>query len=176
MQFISDVLDGMKALQDNGVNEPCIKNIRDGGPDKESQVRYWFRNWLRGRYPDATVTVEEEQGNGYIDLRILRRGAPDRIIEFKGWWNADKLAAPEQVCRYLTDFEREGYIFMINHLKKTPVDDQYKTIVTSPAMNYTPISWETYRHQQTDVHFYASRHQFDGKEKTVYHFILNVYF
>jgi hypothetical protein len=166
----------MKALQDNGMNEYCIKNVREGGPDKESQVRYWFRNWFRGRYPDAAVTVEEEQGNGYIDLRIIRRGAPDRIIEFKGWWNADKFQAPEQLCKYLTDFEREGYIFIINDLKRTLIDEKYKAIVTASAMNYTPDSWINYSHRQTDVDFYVSRHQFEGKEKMVYHFILNVYF
>lgn len=175
MQFISDMLDGMKTLQDNGVNEPCIRNIRENGTDKESQIRYWFRNWLRGRISDAAVPVEEEQGDGYIDLRVIRRGSPDRVIEFKGWWNSDKLEAPEQLCRYLTDFESEGYIFMINHLKKTSIDEKYKTIVTSPAMCYIPDSWVTYQRVK-DLNFYASRHQFDGKEKTVYHFIFNIYF
>jgi len=176
MQFIDDILEGMKALQDNGINEHCIKNVRDKGANKESYFRYFFRNWLRARLRDATVTAEEEQGNGYVDLRILRRGAPDRIIEFKGWWNEDKLTTPAQLCRYLTDFEREGFIFMINHLQKKSIDEGYKAIVTSPSMNYVANSWEAHSHRGTGVPFYVSRHQFDGKEKIIYHFIFNVYF
>jgi|GEM_PF-2321414 len=175
LQFTSAILDGMKALQDNGVNEFCIRNVREDGPEKESQIRYWFRNWLRGRIPEAVVPVEEQQGDGYIDLRVIRKGSPDRVIEFKGWWNSDKNQASEQVCRYLTDFESEGFVFMINHLKRKAIDDSYKTFVTSEKMNYIPNSWVTYQRAK-DLYFYASRHRFDGKEKTVFHFIFNIYY
>ena len=176
MQFIHDLLQGMHLLQREGVKQYCIRNIRENGRDKEFEVRSWFRNWFAGRYPDAAVTAEEQQGNGHMDLRIARQGSMDKIIEFKGWWNSDKTDTPHQICSYLTDFQKEGYIVMINHLKRGEIDAKYKSIASSTIMNYVPDTWAIYQYQQTDVSFYQSRHQFDGKTKTIYHFILNVYF
>ena len=176
VQFISDLLDGFRTLQKNSSNEHCIRNVRENGPDKESEIRYWFKNFFTARYPDATVTAEEQQGAGYMDLRIVNAGCPDKIIEFKGWWNSHKATTAAQICNYLTDFEKEGYVVVINHLKATPIEDGYKAIITNTAMNYVPNSWIAYRHGQSDVFFYQSRHQFDGKEKIIYHFLLNVYF
>jgi hypothetical protein len=175
-QFISDLLDGFRALQKNSSNEHCIRNVRGNGPDKESEIRYWFKNFFTARYPDATVTAEEQQGAGHMDLRIVRAGCPDKIIEFKGWWNSHKATTAAQICNYLTDFEKEGYVVMINHLKTTQIADCYKAIIMNTAMNYIPDSWTAYRHGQSDVFFYQSRHQFDGKEKIIYHFLLNVHF
>jgi len=175
MQFIYDLLQGIHLLQREGVKQYCIRNIHDGGPEKEFEVRSWFRNWFAARYREAIVTAEEQQGSGYMDLRITRMGSMDKIIEFKGWWNWDKVDTPQQICTYLTDFEKEGYVVIINHLKRTEIDEKYKNIVTGPNMNYVVDSWTPYRYQQTEVHFYQSRHQFDGKKKIIYHFILNAF-
>jgi hypothetical protein len=176
VRFISDLLDGFRTLQKNSSNEYCIRNVRNDGPDKESEIRYWFRNFFAARYPDAIVTVEEQQGKGHMDLRIVTIGSPDKIVEFKGWWNSHKANTAAQICNYLTDFEKDGYVVMINHLKTTPIVDGYKAIITNPAMNYIPNSWVAHQFGQTDVYFYQSKHRFDGKEKTLYHFLLNVYF
>jgi len=176
MQFIADLICGIQQLQKNGINEPCVKNIRESGSNKESLVRYWFRNWFQARYPDAVVTVEEEHSDKYMDLKVVRSGAPDRIIEFKGWWNADKIDAPQQLCSYLTDFEREGYIFMINDCKRKQIDHDYQAMVMRPAMNYITGSWRSQQHGYTDFYFHRSCHQFEGKIKTINHFIFNAHF
>lgn len=176
IDFIRDLITGMWALQKNDTNEPCIVNIRENKPDKETAFRYWFKNFFTARYPDALVTAEEEKGNGRIDLKISHRLLGDKIMEFKGWWNQDKKTSPEQICSYLTGFEKEGYIFMINHLGKKEIVSEYQKLVTDPAVNYTPGSWKEHRFENTDMMYYESKHLFSVKEKTVYHFIFNVNF
>ncbi|MBC6491717.1 hypothetical protein ACFSQD_11660 [Flavihumibacter stibioxidans] len=160
-------------MQKNDTNEPCIVNIRENKPDKETAFRYWFKNFFTARYPDAVVTAEEAKGNGRIDLKISHRLFGDKIIEFKGWWNQDKKSSPEQICSYLTDFEKEGYVFMINHLEKKEIVSDYEQLVTDPAMNYVPGSWKEHRFENTDLRYYESKHQFSIKEKTVCHFVFN---
>lgn len=174
--FTRDLLNGIWALQKNDTNEPCIMNIRENKPDKETAFRYWFKNYFTARYPDAIVTAEEEKGNGRIDLKVSHKLFGDKIIEFKGWWNQDKKSSPEQICSYLTDFEKEGYIFMINHLEKKTIDIDYKSFITNSAMSYVPDSWKDHRYESTDMVYYESRHLFSAKEKVVYHFIFNVNF
>ncbi len=100
----------------------------------------------------------------------------EKIIEFKGWWNQDTKTSPEQICSYLTDFEKDGYIFMINHLKKKEIVADYKELITKPPMNYIADSWKEHNYENTDMVYYESKHQFAVKEKTIYHFIFNVYF
>lgn len=176
IDFTRDLINGMWALQKNDTNEPCIMNIRENKPDKETAFRYWFKNYFTARYPAAVVTAEEEKGNGRIDLKVSHKTFGDKIIEFKGWWNQDKRSSPEQICSYLTDFEKEGYIFMINHLEKKAIDADYRQLMTAPSMNYVPDSWREHRIENTDMVYYESKHLFSVKEKTVYHFIFNANF
>lgn len=176
LNFISDLLDSIKILQKNDTNATCILNIRNSKPDKETSFRYWFKDFFSIRYPDAVVTAEEEKGNGRIDLKVSHKAFGDKIIEFKGWWNQDKKQSAEQLCSYLTDFEKEGYIFMINHLKKKDITEDYKFLIQKPSMNYMKDSWKEHKFENTDMVYYESKHRFAVKEKTVYHFIFNVYF
>lgn len=173
---LRDFTDGMRLLQKNDTNEPCIMSVRNGGPDRESSFRYWFKNFFTARYPQATITAEEEKGMGRIDLKIVRPQFSDKIIEFKGWWNYDKGQATEQVCKYLTDFEKDGYVFMINHSKAKDIAMEHKELVIQPRMQFVPDSWTAHRIDQTDLSFYESKHQFEGKVETIFHFIFNVYF
>jgi hypothetical protein len=176
INFIQDLVSGMWALQKNDTNEPCIINVRENKGDKETSFRYWFKNFFTARYPKALVTAEEEKGNGRIDLKISHKTFGEKIIEFKGWWNQDKKSSPEQICSYLTDFEKEGYIFMINHLDKKDIVPAYKELITQPTMNYIDDSWKEHKFENTDMVYYESKHKFAVKVKTIYHFIFNVYF
>ncbi len=176
IDFIKDLIDGFWRLHKNDTNEPCIINVREDKPDKETLFRYWFKNFFAARYPNASVTAEEEKGNGRIDLKISHSLFGEKIIEFKGWWNQDKKNSPEQICNYLTDFEKEGYIFMINHLEKKEIAADYKELITQPSMNYIVDSWKEHKFENTDMVYYESKHQFAVKTKTIYHFIFNVYF
>lgn len=174
--FISDLLQGMWTLQKNDTNETCIMNVRKNLPGKETGFRYWFRNYFIARYREATVVPEEEKGDGRIDLKVAHKSFGEKIIEFKGWWNQDKKFSPEQICSYLTDFENEGYVFLINHLAKKQIVEDYKKLVESSAMKYVPNSWKEHKYENTDMFYYESKHHFGVKEKTVFHFIFNVHF
>lgn len=173
--FIKDLSDGIKKLQQNGTNEECIRNIIDNLPNKETAFRYWFKNFFSARYPEAIVTAEEEKGNGRIDLKIMHKPIGDKIIEFKGWWNEDKREVAKQIVGYLTDFENDGYVFMINHLKAKNIISNYKDLIVTDEMKYIPDSWSEKKAPNTDFSYYASEHQFGANRKTLYHFIFNVF-
>lgn len=176
VEFINDLITGIRALQKNDTNEACIINVREDKPDKETSFRYWFKNFFTARYKEASITAEEEKGSGRIDLKISHKLFGDKIIEFKGWWNQDKINSAEQVCSYLTDFENDGYIFMINHLKSKDITINYKDIITQPTINFVPNSWMEHKFENTDMVYYESKHKFGVKEKVIYHFIFNAFY
>jgi hypothetical protein len=176
VNFIKDLIEGMWALQKNDTNEPCIINVREDMPDKETSFRYWFKNFFTARYKEASVTAEEEKGTGRIDLKVSHKLFGEKIIEFKGWWNQDKKNSPEQICSYLSDFENDGYIFMINHLKSKDISSNYKNLVAQPNANFIDDSWKEYKFENTDMVYYESKHKFGVKEKTIYHFIFNAFY
>ena len=176
IDFIEDLLNGMLTLQKNDTNEPCIINVRENKPDKETSFRYWFKNFFTARYKDASVTAEEEKGNGRIDLKVSHKLFGEKIVEFKGWWNQDKKSSPEQICSYLTDFENNGYIFMINHLKSKDISGDYKSLVTQSNQNFIAGSWKEHKFENTDMIYYESKHKFGVKEKVIYHFIFNAFY
>jgi hypothetical protein len=175
INFIEDLIHGIKALQKNDTNEPCIMNVRENKPDKETSFRYWFKNFFTARYKEASITAEEEKGSGRIDLKVSHKLFGDKIIEFKGWWNQDKRNSPEQICSYLTDFENNGYIFMINHLKSKDISVNYKNLVTQSDQNYIADSWKEHKFENTDMTYYESTHKFGVKEKVIYHFLFNAF-
>lgn len=174
--FLANIIDGMKELQNCDSNAPCIMNVRNDLPGKETSFRYWFKSFLAGRYPNAVVSAEEEKGNGKIDLKVTQKPLGSLIMEFKGWWNYDKKKSPEQLCSYLTEFEQTGFIFIINHLKETDISGAYKELVKDGSMKYVNDSWMEHKIENADISYYESKHKFSLKEKTVYHFIFNVHF
>ncbi len=175
LNFIHNVIDGIRELQSADTNAQCIVNVRNGGKDKETGFRYWFKTFLKGCYREAVISAEEQKGNGRIDLKLTQKPFGVKIVEFKGWWNYSKKKTPEQLCSYLTDFEKEGYIFMINHLPED-ILDAYKVLVTHDSMKYVSDSWKEHKVENADISYYESRHKFSVKEKTIYHFIFNVHF
>lgn len=174
--FIHNLIDGIKLLQNNDTNEFCIMNVRKNGPNKESSIRYWFKNFLTARYKDAVVTAEEENGPGRMDLKIYHKLLGTKVIEFKGWWNQDKKGTPEQIVNYLTDFENEGYIIMINHLEKKDITVDYKSLVHDPITKMELNSWTENKIKNSDITFFESKHKFAVKTKRILHFIFNVHF
>lgn len=176
LTFVTNIIDGMKELQNCDTNAPCIMNVRNHLPGKETSFRYWFKSFLAGRYPDAVISAEEEKGNGKIDLKVTQKPLGSLIVEFKGWWNYDKKKSPEQLCSYLTEFEQTGFIFMINHLKETDIVSAYKDLITDSSMKYVSDSWKEHKIENTDFSYYESKHKFSLKEKSIYHFVFNVHF
>jgi len=173
--FAQSICDGIRQIQQNDTNERCLLNIRQNGPDRESSVRYWFRNFLVARYPKSVIPAEEQNGPGRMDLKFYQQGMKQKILEFKGWWNFDKKTVPRQLIGYLTDFEGEGYIIMINHLQ-ADITEKYMTLVTRAEMGYQEGSWIIHQVQNSSFVYFSSIHLLGPKPKKLYHFILNAYF
>ena len=170
--FIKDFVDGIKLLQKNDETAECIKTIKENKPNKEASFRNWFKIFFTARYSDYVITAEEEQRAGRIDLKVYLKSFGEKIIEFKGWWNKDKPEIIQQTCGYLTEFDTDGYTFMINHTKSS-IDEKYKQIITENVTGYIDGSW--HKHDKGFLYF-ESKHQVNSKIKTLYHFIFNVYF
>jgi hypothetical protein len=175
INIISAVIEGIKLLQNHDVNEPCIRSVKDNKGDREAGFQYWFKTFLTGRLSEFNITSEEAKGYGKIDLKIANKKLGTYIIEFKGWWNNDRFQSPEQLCAYLTDFEKGGYIFMINHLKTKAIGNEYKSIVTNSKMKFVEGSWKELTFENSDYTYFESRHKFGINEKIIHHFIFNVY-
>lgn len=171
VDFINDFISGIKNLQDQDVKASCIADVKLNGRNHESPFRYFFQTWFTAK--GYIAIPEPEKGNGRIDLKVLHNIIGDKIIEFKGWWNNDKDEIVNQVCSYLTEFEGDAFIFMINQTKGSIVE-KYKEIITCNEMNYIQDSWQEISFRQTGFSYYSSKHKF-VRIKTVYHFIFSVH-
>jgi hypothetical protein len=170
--FLTDFVEGIKELQTSGVNEQCIKAHLEDGKKDEALFRNYFKRWFTAR--KYTVDAEPERRTGRIDLKVCHKSIADKVIEFKGWWNKDKNEMVKQVCGYLTEFEGDGYLFMINNTKRD-ILNKYKKLVTSLEMNYIDGSWEEVSFQPTAYKYFKSQHNISGNTKWVYHFIFPVH-
>lgn len=171
-----NIIDGIQALQWEEEVADCIINIRNNGPAKEAGIRNFFRVWMKGRYPGAQISSEDQRGKRFIDLMISHQRLGEKIIEFKGWWNQTKNETTEQICSYLTDAHPEGYIIMINDNKTKSIQEDYMKLVTVEEMYYIPDTWVEHPIPNTQMAYYESKHRFNIHLKTIYHFIINVYF
>jgi hypothetical protein len=169
--FISDFIEGIQRLQSNDSNEICIRNIRSNILD-ESPFRYWFITWFAAR--GYTADAESEKGSGRIDLKVQHPTIGKKIVEFKGWWNNDKSRITKQVQGYLTDFEGDGYVFMINN-RKLDITDKYRQLIVEPETGYVANTWEKLNFPPTDFIYYRSGHRTGTKDRYLYHFIYSVY-
>lgn len=172
--FIDYFIQSIKVLQSEDKKLQCIANIRNG-VNHEHPFRDMFKVMLSPIY--SSVEAEPEKGNGRIDLKIQddKLSIPI-IVEFKGWWNNDKLNIINQLIGYLTDFEDEGFIFMINHNKKKQIIEDYYKIVTDSNAGYKAESWKEERYLNTGYMYYSSLYEQNGKIKKVNHFIFNANF
>jgi hypothetical protein len=169
-EFLQFFIRGIYSLQKQDVNAECVRNIKNANCKNEHEFRNWFTPWFESKY--ASVSAEPEKGNGRIDLKIEDPTVGTKIVEFKGWWNNDKKNLINQLTDYLTEFDSEGYIFMINHLKNKNIVERYKEIIMSPETKC--LSWDELPYLETGYKYYVSRHAF-GQEKTIYHVIYGVH-
>ena len=120
------------------------------------------------------ITAEEEKGSGRIDLKIVEKKFGDKIIEFKGWWNRDKIDISKQICEYLTDFEDAGYVLMINDRRKN-IEEDYQKIITAEQARYIPGSFKIHHAPNGVFSYFQTSHRFGPMVKQLYHFIFNVW-
>jgi hypothetical protein len=139
------------------------------GERKEDVFRTWVWRWFR----QLKYAVEREplKGTGFIDLKVHTKDEGLKIIEFKGWWNPKRKTIVQQTCNYLTDFEGDAYIFMINHTKNN-IERQYREIVEDQTTGYIKNTWTS--HKVSSFVYFKSEHQHGAKKKILYHFIYNV--
>jgi hypothetical protein len=168
---VQAIVEGIQQLQANDTKELAIRNARNHKYN-EAEFRDWFITWFSARR--YLAESESEKGNGRVDLKIQHPAIGKKIIEFKGWWNNQKHKAVEQLCNYLTEFEGDCYIFMINHTKQNIVE-AYKSIITHPETGYIPGSWQLIPFLQTGFSYYSTEHTTHGKTKRLYYFIFAVH-
>jgi hypothetical protein len=97
-----------------------------------------------------------------------------KIIEFKGWWNSDRKEITQQLCGYLSDFEEDGYVFMINHTRQG-IAAKYQLLIQTPEVNYIQDSWQVILFKDTGFTYYQSRHNYALQGKRLHHFIVNIW-
>lgn len=172
--FIADFISGLNALLIDDTASPFIAAIKKGkkGTRLESSFRDWFNSWFKAKGYDAHK--ERLKGQGFIDLTVTHADLGHKIIEFKGWWNNKKKVIIPQVHKYLTQFEGDAYIVMINHTKK-PVVDSYKKIITARLSKYVANSWRTKKHTPGAFTYYRSEHRLGPEKKVIHHFILSIH-
>ena len=171
IDFIDSILKGIRELQNQDINAECIRLIKKEQVKHEAQFRNWFKTHFSSKY--AYVNAEPEKGNGRIDLKIEDSKTNTKIIEFKGWWNNDKKLVVSQISNYLTDFESDGFIIIINDKKKN-VEKEYFEIIKSDSIKYVQNTYQV-KNTESDYKYFISHHHDNIRTKRLYHFIINVY-
>lgn len=170
--FITQLIDGIYELQSLDTSLGFIEGLKAGKTGCESAFRDWMRTWLKSHFKDGQTEVPK--GTGRMDLKITHPKIGTAIVEFKGWWNRDKAFIVKQLYKYLTDFEKTGYLFIINH-KAEEMEATYRGYITKDGTGYITGSWEKIAYGQTDFTYNSSRHKIGTKTKTLYHFIYHLY-
>ncbi len=173
-EFIEHFIYGVECLYEMDIKANCIKTLRENPNLKnEHEFRDWFFAWFKAKYD--FVNIEPEKGNRRIDLKIEDNIIGKKIIEFKGWWNDDKNKIIDQLTNYMTEFDKSGYVFMINKLsrgKRGDIVQKYENLISSSELNF--VSWEEIPHKDTDYKYYKSTHMYFGREKVIYHLIFRL--
>lgn len=173
IEFIDVLINGIRELQVQDVSTECIRKIKHDNENNEALFRDWFKTFFAAKY--NSVNSEPEKGNGRIDLKIQDIIIGTIIIEFKGWWNTDKKYVTKQIMSYLTDFEINGYIIMINHCKKKNIAENYISLIKTKELGYIDNSFEEKNYRDTGFKYYITKHYDEIRTKTLNHFIINVY-
>jgi len=171
IDFVDVLINGIRELQTQDIKAEGIREIKKNNKNNEEPFRDWFKTYLSGIY--YSVNAEPVKGNGRIDLKIQDESIGTKIIEFKGWWNKDKNMLPKQIMGYLTDFEDEGFIILINNCKTKNVDKQYLKLIKSKEMGFKSIKEKVYK--GTSYKYYITNHFDTIRTKSLYHLILNIF-
>jgi hypothetical protein len=161
--FLKDFIECVHVMLDEEIKADTKDGNRSEAPYRNAMWR-WFRQL---KYKTEREALK---GPGHIDLKVYTDDDELKVVEFKGWWNHKKKTVVQQTCNYLTDFEGDGYIFMINHTK-TNIEEAYKLIVRDRATGYKQNSWKP--HKVAAFVYFTSIHKHRAKEKLIYHFIYN---
>ncbi len=74
--------------------------------------------------------------------------------------------------RYLTKFDSDGYIIMVNENKKS-IKDKYIEYITKENAGYIDISLNNYT--INNFEYYETRHRTAFSEYRIHHFIYNLF-
>lgn len=155
-------------------NEPTF--IKEYKSKKTTQLlEADFRNIIYykfGSIQDFTISAEALSRVGRTDLQLESNKFGTKTFEFKIWGSNDYKDVVKQIYEYLTDFEDSGFIFMVNKNKKS-IDDDYIKNLKSNDMGY--ISNSLQKKEMNNYNIFISKHKIHVKEKTIYHFIYNLY-
>ena len=168
-EFLDDFIRGIEHLITLNERHVAIKNIFDG-IKHEAPFRDFFSSWFEAQ--NYMTNSEPLRGNNHIDLKVEHLSITKKIVEFKGWWNPDKYVIIQQLFNYLSQFDGEGYVFIINHSGKN-IEEFYKQNITKEQIGHFE-KWDSIQYKQTAFRYFVSKHNLDGQTKTVYHFILQI--
>jgi hypothetical protein len=170
-KFVNILLKFIQELDDDDAINRLIRKL-DNGIKNEGEWRDYFRDCFNDyKTENFKVVQEAETRDNFIDLKVENN---ERIynIEFKLWYNRDKINIIKQIREYLTNFDKYGFIIMINDNKTKTINNEYEQLVKNSNNNYLNGTWKIIKFK--DYEFYRSVHDIIG-EKEIYHFILNPY-
>lgn len=171
LSFIDDLVGGIYQLQNQGKRAECIRVLIDESKKDEGGFRDFFQIILEAK--GYSAEAEPLKSHGRIDLKVKHPELSTKILEFKGWWNADRKNIINQLNRYLTDFEDDGYIFMINHTNRNIVLE-LENLICKPETHYVEGTWKEIKFKNTAFTYFISKHR-SNSLRTVYHFVISVY-
>ena len=160
-------------LNDDKINR-LIRELNEGKKNEDK-----WRNYFRDCFDDYKklnfkVIPEAIIRNDRIDLKV--KNLSDNIeykIEFKLWYNPDKKNIVQQIRKYLTDFDKYGFIIIINTNKTKDIRKEYEKIATNSDTKYKEKTWKPIKYNDYEF-LYSSIHEI-VTEKEIYHFIINPY-
>lgn len=156
-------------------NEPSF--VKDFKSQKTtSLLETDFRNffyYIFGFSNDTKIDAEALSRVGRTDLRVESDKFGTKTFEFKIWGRHNHKEVVKQIYDYLTDFENEGFVFMVNTNEKKEIDNEYLSNLQLPEMGYIPNTLEIQKN--IGLKYYITKHKINVKTKTIYHFIYNIY-
>jgi hypothetical protein len=161
--FINDLVNGIQLMEEEEIKEDLVAYGR-----REDSYRNWIWRWFRKLHYQAER--ETLKGTGHIDLKIIHPSIGTKVMEFKGWWNDKRKQVIQQTCKYLTEFEEEAFIFIINDSGKNVVEE-YRSIVENIDNGITEEFSQISTGLNKDYKYYKSVHNYYGSKKIIYHFI-----
>ena len=155
-------------------NEPSfIKNYKKGRDTSllETDFRDIFYRSFGMSY-DIKISAEALSRVGHTDLQIESDKFGTKTFEFKIWGSNDYKDVVKQIYEYLTDLEKDGFVFMVNKNKKG-IKKEYVNNLKREEMGYISNSYEL--NTIDNFEYIVSKHKIHNETKTIYHFIYNIF-